>query len=70
MDRTGASISAGITPIVPGFLSNVSPSPPASSWVSLEGEEQENQNSSWSGELALLHPWADQVVGPYMHANP
>lgn len=39
--RTGASISAGITPIIPGFLSNASPSPPASSWVSLEGEEQE-----------------------------
>lgn len=39
--RTGTSISAGITLIIPGFLSNASPSPPASSWVSLEGEEQE-----------------------------
>ena len=41
LDRTGAGISAGIVPIVPSFLSNAPPPPPANSCVSLEGEEQE-----------------------------
>lgn len=35
LDRTRASIGAGIVPVIPSFLSNAPPPPPANAWVSL-----------------------------------